>query len=196
MKQKYIPFYLDNNSNNLPFYLTKDKRGNDVIYINSKNMIYTNTKNSNIGQQLNLFTRCFNQGIYSLYKVNDELSLVKQFINNDIFIKKFEEFAFSNPEISYQYHKLLNDENLNKKYNKEDSLPIITIIYILYIFYYEKFSNKEEVVFHMCYFLINKLKNISYAMLLCSRLKSKGHKSLYYKYLLTEDIKQYSELKP
>ena len=106
-------------------------------------------------------------------------------------IKKFEEFAFSNPEISYQYHKLLNDENLNKKYNKEDSLPIITIIYILYIFYYEKFSNKEEVVFHMCYFLINKLKNISYAMLLCSRLKSKGHKSLYYKYLLTEDIKQY-----
>ena len=43
----------------------------------------------------------------------------------------------------------------------------------------------------MCYFLINKLKNISYAMLLCSRLKSKGHKSLYYKYLLTEDIKHY-----
>ena len=42
MKQKYIPFYLDNNSNNLPFYLTKDKRGNDVIYINYKNMIYTN----------------------------------------------------------------------------------------------------------------------------------------------------------
>ena len=106
-------------------------------------------------------------------------------------IKKFEEFAFSNPEISYQYHKLLNDENLNKKYNKEDSLPVISIIYILYIFYYEKLSNKEEVVFHMCYFLINKLKNISYAMLLCSRLKSKGHKSLYYKYLLTEDIKQF-----
>ena len=106
-------------------------------------------------------------------------------------IKKFEEFAFSNPEISYQYHKLLNDENLSKKFNKEDSLPIISIIYILYIFYYEKFSNKEEVVFHMCYFLINKLKNISYAMLLCSRLKSKGHKSLYYKYLLTEDIKHY-----
>lgn len=79
-----IPFYLDNNSNNLPFYLVKDSRGNDVIYINDKNMIYTNCKTNNLGQQLNLYNKCFNQGICSLYKINDELSVVKQIINNNI----------------------------------------------------------------------------------------------------------------
>ena len=84
MKTKCIPFYLDNNSNNLPFYLVKDSKGCDVIYINDKNMIYTNSKTNNLGQQLNLYTRCFNQGIFSIYKVNDELSIVKQIINNDI----------------------------------------------------------------------------------------------------------------
>lgn len=76
-----IPFYLDDNSNNLPFYLIKDEHGNDIIYINEKNMIYTNSKNNKIGQQLNLFTMCFNQGICFFYKVNDKTSIVKQ-INN------------------------------------------------------------------------------------------------------------------
>ncbi len=113
MKTKYIPFYLDNNSNNLPFYLIKDKRGNDVIYINDKNMIYTNTKNSNIGQQLNLFTRCFNQGIYSLYKVNDNLSIVKKFINNDVswyintnddFIKIYSDFIDHLEEVNIHFN--------------------------------------------------------------------------------------------
>ena len=79
-----IPFYLDNNSCNLPFYLIKDSKGFDVIYINDKNMIYTNSKTNNLGQQLNLYTKCFNKGICFLYKVNDELSVVKQINNNDI----------------------------------------------------------------------------------------------------------------
>ena len=43
----------------------------------------------------------------------------------------------------------------------------------------------------MSYFLINKFNNPSYAMLLISKLKTGGHKILYYKYLLTEDIKDY-----
>ena len=115
--------------------------------------------------------------------------------NSKIFIfgiiKKFEDFAIDNPEINYQYKKILNDKNLSKKYNKEDTLPILAIIFTLYSFYYEKYSNDEEIVFHMCYFLINKLDNISYAMLLCSKLKAKNHKTLYYKYLLIEDIKNY-----
>lgn len=84
MKEKCIPFYLDNNSSNLPFYLTKDTNGNDVIYINDKNIIYTNTKNNQLGQQLNLFIKCFNQGICSIYKINDSVSIIRQFINNNI----------------------------------------------------------------------------------------------------------------
>ena len=106
-------------------------------------------------------------------------------------VKKFEEYAINNPEINYQYHKLLNDNYLTKKYNKEDDLPILSIIYIIYSFYLEKSTEKEEITFHMCYFLINNLNNPTFAMFLCSKLKNGGHKSLYYKYLLIEDIKEY-----
>ena len=86
MNEKCIPFYLDNNSCNLPFYLIKDSKGNDVIYINEKNMIYTNTRNNDINRQLTLFTMCFNHGICSIYKVNNDVSIIKQFINNDIIL--------------------------------------------------------------------------------------------------------------
>ena len=106
-------------------------------------------------------------------------------------IKKFEEFASNNPEINYQYQKLMKDKHLNKRFNKDDELPILSIIYILYSFYQEKFLIKDELILHMCYFLINKYNNIIYAMLLCSKLKAEGHRGLYYKFLLTEDIKEY-----
>ena len=43
----------------------------------------------------------------------------------------------------------------------------------------------------MCYFLINEFNNPAYAMYLCSKTKVKGHKNLYNKYLLMEDIKEY-----
>ena len=106
-------------------------------------------------------------------------------------IKRFEEFAINNPEINFQYQKLLNDKILNKKFRKEDDLPILSIIYILYSYYLDKSSDKGEIIIHMCYFLINKLNNPTYAMLLCSKLKRISHKSLFYKYLLAEDIKEY-----
>ena len=106
-------------------------------------------------------------------------------------IKKFEEFASNNPEINFHYHKLLNDKTLKKKFNNEDDLPILSIIYILYSFYLEKSKHREEMVYHMCYFLINNLNNPTYAMSLCSKVKNEGHKLLFYKYLLTEDIKEY-----
>ena len=106
-------------------------------------------------------------------------------------IKKFEELASNNPEINYQYQKLMKDKNLNKKFSTDDELPILSIIYILYSFYQEKFLIKEEIILHMSYFLINKFNNIIYAMLLCSKLKTEGHRGLYYKFLLTEDIKEY-----
>ena len=105
--------------------------------------------------------------------------------------KKFEEFIINNPEINYRYQKLMNDINLRKKINKEDTLPILSIIFILYSFYAEKSPNKNEIIFHMCYYLINKFKNPTYAIYLCSKLKTRSHKDLFYKYLLMEDIKDY-----
>ena len=106
-------------------------------------------------------------------------------------IKKFEEFSMNNPELNYQYHRLKDSKILAKKFNKDEDLPIMSIIYILYSNYLEKFAKKEEIIFHMCYFLINKLNNPTYAMLLCSKLKSEDNKGAYYKYLLSEDIKDY-----
>ena len=108
-------------------------------------------------------------------------------------IKKFEEFSINNPEVNYQYQKILNNRILKKKINKDEDLPLFAIIYILYSFYLEKASsaNKEEIVLHMSYFIINCLNNPTYAMYLCSKLRSSMHKDLYYKYILTEDIKEY-----
>jgi len=105
-------------------------------------------------------------------------------------IKKLEDYINNNPEINYHYHKLLNDENLGKKVEKT-KLQILSIIYTLYSFYLEKLTNKEEISIYLSYFLINNFQNISFAIHLCSRYKSKIHKCLYYKYVLTEDIKEY-----
>lgn len=85
LKTQCIPFYSDNNSSNLPFYLLHDRRGNDVIYINEKNIIYTNQKNSEINEQLNLYEKCFNRGICYSYKINKQLSVIKKQIGKDIY---------------------------------------------------------------------------------------------------------------
>ena len=106
-------------------------------------------------------------------------------------IKKFEEFTKNNPEFNYYFNKLLKDTNIIKKINKEDDLPILAIIYILYSFYSLKLVKKEEIIFRMCYFLINKFNNPAYSMFLCSKLKVEALKGLYYKYCLSEDIKEY-----
>ena len=169
-----------------------------IIIIYTFNNIYKFQENS-----LLIKTNVFefsNQNLIEKYK-NILLKRLENNYDNEskiyIFgiIKKFEEFINNNPEISYQYHKLINNEYLNKKYNREDSLPILSIIYLIYSFFYEKSVNKDNITFQMCYFLINKFKNVTYASLLCSKLKSEGHKNLYYKYLITEDIKEYLILK-
>ena len=43
----------------------------------------------------------------------------------------------------------------------------------------------------MCYFLINKLNNLTFAIYLCQKLKTLNYKILFYKYLLLEDIKEH-----
>lgn len=77
LKTKCIPFYLDNNSSNLPFYMLKDARGNDVIYISDNNMIYTNTNHMQLNEQISLYNKCLNQGICYNYKINKNINLLK-----------------------------------------------------------------------------------------------------------------------
>jgi hypothetical protein len=44
---------------------------------------------------------------------------------------------------------------------------------------------------NICYFLMNRFKNVTYAVYLCSRIKATTHKNSYLKYLLMEEIKEY-----
>ena len=106
-------------------------------------------------------------------------------------IKNLDNYFNNNPELNYHYQKLLKDKYLRKKFNKKDELPILSIIYLIYNLQLEKSNEKEEITLHMCYFLINKFHNPTYAILLCSKMKTTKHINLYYKYILTEDIKEY-----
>ena len=105
-------------------------------------------------------------------------------------IKNFEENISNMPEINYHYHKLINNKYLKEKLNNEIDIYILAIIYILYIIHLEKSISKEDIAIYMSYFLINKLNNPEYAILLLSKIKVSGIR-IYYKYLLTEDIKEY-----
>ena len=105
-------------------------------------------------------------------------------------IKIFEEYLNNNPEINYHYQKLLKNNFLNKKYNNELHLKILSIIYIIYTIQVEKSPYKDEIALYMSYFLINKLNNPNFAIYLCSKINTCGMKLLYYKYLLAEEIKE------
>ena len=106
-------------------------------------------------------------------------------------IKNFEEYASNNPELNYHFKKLFLNEYLNSKYNKENDLPILYIIFIIYHIQLEKLKNKEEIAIYFSYFLINKLNNPTYALYLCSKIKSSTHLGSFHKFLLSENIKKY-----
>ena len=109
------------------------------------------------------------------------------------FIKKFEENLKTMPELNERYKKLTNDEYLRKRLNKDTTLPIYSIIYLVYEYHIKHGDEqlKLDIALNMCYFLINKLKNPTYAIELCSSLTMEGYKHLYFKYMLMEGIKEY-----
>lgn len=84
MLTKCIPFFTDNNSCNLPFYLLKDEKDNDVIYIKDSNIVYLNIKNSSVNYQIQIYKLCLNKGICSTYPISDSLIILKETDNNFI----------------------------------------------------------------------------------------------------------------
>ena len=82
-----------------------------------------------------------------------------------------EEFIEHHSEISYIYHKLLNDKYLNSLFSKEIELQVMSIIFIIYYVHLEKKELREEIVIYMCYYLINYFGNITYPIYLCSKIK-------------------------
>ncbi len=106
-------------------------------------------------------------------------------------IKKFEEYVKNSPELNEKYNKLNSNEHLKKKFNSSNALPILSIIYIVYDHHLEKSLLKNDLVLNMCYFLMNRVKNPTFAISLCSKMKVTSHKHLYFKYILMEEIKEY-----
>ena len=107
------------------------------------------------------------------------------------FIRKFEENLKTMPELNERYKKLTQDQYLRKRLNKDTTLPIYSIIYLIYEYHIKHAELKLDIALNMCYFLINKLKNPTYAIELCSSLTMEGYKHLYFKYMLMEGIKEY-----
>jgi len=106
-------------------------------------------------------------------------------------IKKFEELVKTNEEMKEKYFKLFLNDHLRKKFNSTTALSIFSIVYIIYDYHLEKSQLKNDILLTFCYFLMNKLKNVTYAVYLCSKIKAVTHKQMYLKYLLMEEIKAY-----
>ena len=70
---------------NRNFYIIKDKKDNDIIYINDKNIIYTNINSTSIEYQKYLYYKYLNKGICNIYTINDNLSVIKQETKKNIF---------------------------------------------------------------------------------------------------------------
>ena len=106
-------------------------------------------------------------------------------------IKKLENYIESNPELNNIYKILMNDPYMRQKYSKLNQTEVLSLIYIIYNYYFEKSDIKNNIILSMCYFLINQLKNPTYAGYLLSKLKVNSHSQLYHKFVLIEDIKEY-----
>ena len=157
----------------------------------------------------------FNQSTYSYYKIISQLDLtneqslvsVEKF-NNELIkifnsdkkndkmllvgiIKKYEDYISSNPELKDVYDKLMKNPFLNKKFVGLNELPILSIIYTIYTFYLEKSEIRNDISLQMCYFLVKRLKNPTFAIFLLFKLKTNNHSQLYHKYMLIEEIKEY-----
>ena len=160
-----------------------------IIFIYQNN--YSHFK---VISQLDLFNE---QNLVNIEKFNSEL--IELYYSNKKddkmlllgIIKKFEDFVYSNPEICDVYNKLNNDMYLKKKFFKLNELPTLSIIYIMYLYYLEKSEIKNEITLHLCYFLVNKLKNATFAIFLITKLKISTHNQLYHKFILMEEIKEF-----
>ena len=106
-------------------------------------------------------------------------------------IKKLENYIESNPELNNIYKILMNDPYMKQKYSKLNQTAVLSLIYIIYNYYFEKSDIRNNIILSMCYFLINQIKNPTYAGFLLSKLKVNSYSQLYHKFVLIEDIKEY-----
>ena len=138
-----------------------------------------------------IYLEKFNNELIDLY--NSSQKSDKLLLNG--IIKKFEDFIIGNLELNEIYNKIKNDINLRKRFYSLNELSMLSLIFTIYNYYLEKSEIKTDISLHMCYFLINKLKNPAYAIFLISKLKNNSHIQLYHKFVLMEKIKDYLIIK-
>ena len=132
---------------------------------------------------------------YLLEKANENIIESKVLLKG--IINSFEEYLTSSIELNEQYQKFLDNLYLIKKFGNKETplLKVYNITFLIYEFFFEKPSIKNDMLLIICYFLVNKLENYTYAALLCSQIKVSDHKTMYLKYLLMEKIKKYQMYK-
>jgi len=108
-------------------------------------------------------------------------------------INSIEEFFKSQPEIYEKYENFIKNKIMISKLGGKSNILFnaYNIIYIIYDFYLEKAEMKENIMIIISYFLMNNLKNPTYAAFLTSTIKVNGIRILYLKYILVEDIKDF-----
>ena len=129
----------------------------------------------------------FNSELIDLY--NSDKKTDKILLNG--VIKKFQDYVSSNPELNDIFNRLMNNEIMKKKFFSMNQLSMLSVIFTIYCYHLEKTEIKTDITLHMCYFLINKLKNVTFAIYLINKLKNNNHTQLYHKFVLMEKIKEY-----
>ena len=158
------------------------------FYFNKKYRIYLLLTEFNVFETNELKEiEIYNSILIILLKSNDHKSKI---IISGV-IKRFEEYINNNLELNEQYHKLLNDKHLQKKFSFPNELKILSMISIIYSYNIEKQRDATDITLNMCYFLINKFKNPIYAIWLCTRIKECTIVQSFYKYVLMQQIKDY-----
>ena len=108
-------------------------------------------------------------------------------------IKSLKDFFSSNNELYEKFTTFENNEILNQKLGGKQNpiFEVYNIIYLVYDYYINRSLLKDDILLLFCYFLTNKLKNVSYSFYLCSKIKITHHKLSFLKYTLMEELKEY-----
>ena len=124
--------------------------------------------------------------LLNLTKTQDNSSIILKGI-----INAFEQNFNDDPELNEKSNKFLSNLMLQKQFGGIENFHfhIYNIIFLLYDSFLDKTLLKNDIMLIMCYFLVNKLNNYSYAISLCSQIKVNRLKIRYLKYLLMEKIK-------
>ena len=91
-------------------------------------------------------------------------------------VNSIEEFFKTQSEIYEKYNNFVENKIMIKKLGGKSNVlfNIYNIIYVIYDFYLEKAEMKDNIMIILCYFLMNQLKNATYAGFLSSSIKVNG----------------------